>query len=224
MNVETLVETDLAIVLPGFFAPLLATDDKMEQDFPRLRPALTVWLEFSLVLWIACLSVIGQSEKALLRSNEKSSNFHFFLVYIMCNFLYCFHSHISTWNPVPLQSYSTTFQSVTGPGTSGTRVLKNCSSLFEPCVVWHAKVHSLHIHKVNCQQRPFFYPASAYSFILVSATASRLRPSCQENISKKGILKRQMYKLPHFILCASELSPRFFHHFYSKYLVAVLLI
>ena len=131
MNVESLVETDLAIVLPGFFAPLLATDDKMEQVFPRLRPALTVWLEFSLVLWIACLSVIGQSEKALLRSNEKSSNFHFFLVY-MCNFLYCFHSHISTWNPVPLQSYSTTFQSVTVPGTSGTAVLKKMFILIRP--------------------------------------------------------------------------------------------
>ena len=63
-----------------------------------------------------------------------------------------------------------------------------------------------------------------YSFILVSATASRLRPSCQENISKKGILKRQMYKLLHFTLCPSELSHRFFHHFYSKYLVSVLLI
>ena len=95
----------------------------------------------------------------------KKSNFHFFLVYIMCNFLYYFHYHTSTWNPVPLQSYSTTFQSVTGPGTSGTGVLKNCSSLFEPCVVWHAKVHFLHIHKVNCQQRPFFYPASAHLFI-----------------------------------------------------------
>ena len=50
MNVETLVETDLAIVLPGFFAPLLATDDKMEQVLPRLWPASCVWLEFSLVL------------------------------------------------------------------------------------------------------------------------------------------------------------------------------
>ena len=38
-------------------------------------------------------------------------------------------------SPVPLQLYSTTFQSVTRPGTSGTGVLKNFSSLFEPCVV-----------------------------------------------------------------------------------------
>ena len=96
MNVETLVETDLAIVLPGFFAPLLATDDKMEQVFPRLMPATCVWLEFSLVLGVACLSVIGQSEKALFRSNEKSSNFYFFLVYMMCNCLSLFsfsHKH-----------------------------------------------------------------------------------------------------------------------------------
>lgn len=64
MNVGTLVETNLAIVLPGFFAPLLATDDKREQVFPRLRPATCVWFDFSLFLWIACLSVIGQSEKA----------------------------------------------------------------------------------------------------------------------------------------------------------------
>lgn len=97
MNVETLVETNLAIVLPGVFAPLLATDDKREQVFPRLRPATCVWFKFSLVLWIACLSVIGQSEKALFRSNEKSSNFHFFLVYMMCNFLSLVsfsHSHL----------------------------------------------------------------------------------------------------------------------------------
>jgi len=38
-------------------------------------------------------------------------------------------------SPAPLQSYSTNFQSVTRPGTSGTGILKNCSSLFEPCVV-----------------------------------------------------------------------------------------
>lgn len=65
-----------------------------------------------------------------------------------------------------------------------------------------------------------------HSFILVSATVSRLRPSCQENISKRDILKRQMYKLLHFILCPSELSHRFFflNQFYSKYLVSVLLI
>ena len=50
MDVESLVETDLAIVLSGFFAPLLATDDKMEQVFPRPRPATCVWFEFSLVL------------------------------------------------------------------------------------------------------------------------------------------------------------------------------
>ena len=49
MNVESLVETDLAIVLPGFFAPLLATNDKREQVSPRLRPATCVWHEFSLV-------------------------------------------------------------------------------------------------------------------------------------------------------------------------------
>ena len=49
-----------------------------------------------------------------------------------------------------------------------------------------------------------------YSFILVSTTASRLRPSCQENIFKKEILKRQMYKLLHFTLCPSELVTAFF--------------
>ena len=135
MNVETLVETDLAIVLPGFFAPLLATDDKMEQVFPRLMPATCVWLEFSLVLGVACLSVIGQSEKALFRSNEKSSNFHFFLVHdVRCPFI-IFILTQAPESPVPLQTYSTTFQSVTGPGTFGTAVLKNCSSLFDPCVV-----------------------------------------------------------------------------------------
>ena len=211
MNVETLVETDLAIVLPGFFAPLLTSNDKREQVFPRLRPATCVWFEFSLVLWIAFLSVIGQSEKALFRSNEKSSNFHFFLVHdVRCPFI-IFILTQAPESPVPLQSYSTTFQSVTGPGSSGTGDLKNCSSLFEPCVVWHAKVHSPHIHKVNCQQRPLpcFCPFIR-SFILVSATVSRLRPSCQENISKRDILKRQMYKLLHFILCPSELSHRFF--------------
>ena len=63
-----------------------------------------------------------------------------------------------------------------------------------------------------------------YSFILLSATTSRLRPSCQGNISTRDILKRHMYKLLYFILCPSELSHRFFHNFYSKYLVSVSLI
>ena len=69
----------------------------MEQVFLHLRPATCVWLEFSIVLGVAYLSVIGQSEKALFRSNEKSSNVHFFLVYIMCNCLSLFsfsHKHL----------------------------------------------------------------------------------------------------------------------------------
>ena len=133
MDVESLVETGLAIVLPGFFAPLLATDDKMEQVFPRPRPATCVWFEFSLVLWIPCLSVIGQSEKALFRSNEKKIQlpFLFSVPDVQCPFI-VFILTQAPESPVPLQTYSTTFQSVTVPGTSGTAVLKKMFILIRP--------------------------------------------------------------------------------------------
>ena len=115
-------------------------------------------------------------------------------------------------SPVPLQTYSTTFQSVTVPGTSGTAVLKKMFILIRPlCSLTSKGSFPSHpqgqlsaaaillpcfcpfIHSFLCRQRP-----------------SRLHPSFQENISTRDILKRQMYKLPHFILCPSELSHRFF--------------
>ena len=116
-------------------------------------------------------------------------------------------------SPVPLQTYSTTFQSVTVPGTSGTAVLKKMFILIRPLCSLTSKgsfpSHPQGQLSAAAILLPCFCPF-IHSFILVSATVSRLRPSCQENISKRDILKRQMYKLLHFILCPSELSHRFF--------------
>lgn len=80
--------------------------------------------------------MIGQSEKALFRSNEKKSQlpFLFSVPDVQCPFI-VFILTQAPESPVPLQTYSTTFQSVTVAGTSGTAVLKKCSSLFDPCVV-----------------------------------------------------------------------------------------
>lgn len=127
MNVETLVETNLAIVLPGFFAPLLATDDTEGNKFSRAQGRPHVFgssLMSSLNRlpfrdWPIRESVIPLKGKKLqLPFLFSVHDVQFpFIIFILTQ---------APESPVPLQSYSTTFQSVTGPGTSGTGVLKNC--------------------------------------------------------------------------------------------------